>query len=335
MEHPLVSVCLISCNQRRYIGQALESILMQETDFPFEIIAGDDSSDDGTLQALDGYRMQTAGRVRILPSTGRLGRTGNVLRTFAQCRGRYVAMIEGDDYWTSPRKLQKQVDLMEKNPDTSVCFHNALIMSEDGSMPVHFVPDEHKEVATLEDLLSGNFIPSASVIYRRLDTVAYPDIFAPLPVADWPLHALHAEKGSIRYIDDVMSVYRLHGSSAWSSRGWRFQTENTFLTLDALNKHFSVGALLRTAQAKEKILGARIREATIRMNIREFDQAAGMLYDVLHFRPDLHEIRLARAFALVQINRLQDATRELEDLLRRKPDHAGAQALLDKIYCTV
>jgi glycosyltransferase involved in cell wall biosynthesis len=335
MAQPLVSVCLISCNHRRYIGQALESILMQETVFPFEIIAGDDCSDDGTAQALDGYRMQTSGRVQILPSPKRLGVVDNVLRTLSLCSGRYVALIEGDDYWTSPRKLQKQVDLMERHPDTTVCFHDALVMNEEAGLPSHFAPEDQKEVSTLVELLSGNFIPTASVMYRRLEGFAFPEVFKILPTVDWPLHALHAEKGTIRFIDEVMSVYRLHSASAWNSRGWRHQTESLFLGLDAMNKYFSVGALHRTAEAKDKLLGARIREATIRMNIRDFDQAAGMLYDVLYFRPDLHEIRLARAFALVQINRLQDATRELEDLLRRKPDHAGALALLDKIYCTV
>jgi glycosyltransferase involved in cell wall biosynthesis len=333
MDTPLVSVCLISYNQRRYIGQALESVLMQAGDFPIEIVVGDDSSDDGTIQALHGYGMQTAGKVRLLPVDRHRGLSGNILRTLEACRGRYVAIIEGDDYWTSPRKLARQVGLMEAHPETAVCFHDALKISENHGMPSNFVPDGQKEVSGLDDLLAWNFIPSSSVVYRRQQSLPYPISFVPLPMSGWPMHALHAQFGSIRYIDDVMSVYRLHAGSAWSSSSWRVQTEGVFRALDVMNRHFSIGVANRTVMAREKLLGDRIRESTVLMNLRDYEKASVMLDDVLSFEPDLHEIRLARAYALVQLGRLKESARELEELIRRSPDHAGAIAMREKICC--
>jgi glycosyltransferase involved in cell wall biosynthesis len=335
MERPVLSVCLITYNQRAFIAQAVESILLQNTSFPIEIVAGDDCSTDGTGVILDGYKMQYPEKFRMLPATRRRGVVGNFVRTLSCCAGKYVALLEGDDYWTSPRKLQKQVDLLEAHPETSICFHDALVMREGGGGPVRFAPQHQKEVSTLEDLLHGNFIPTASAVYRHDPNQSYPRELECLPMVDWPLHALHARRGDVRFIEEVMSVYRLHSGSVWSSRGWRYQTENIFRALDVLNHYFKGGSLAAAARGKEKILAERLKEATGLMNARAFAEAIDMLRDVLAFRPTLLDVRLALAFALLQIDRPRESATELEEILRRDPGHAGAQALLDKIYCPV
>src|SRR5262249_26249784 len=119
------SVLLITYNHARFVTEALESILMQQTDFDFEIVVADDGSTDRTFEIIKEY----AGRephMRLLPAESNLGISRNYQRGFAACRGDYVAVIEGDDYWISPRKLQMTASYLDRNPKCSFCFHRVI-----------------------------------------------------------------------------------------------------------------------------------------------------------------------------------------------------------------
>ncbi len=127
---PLVSVRLVTYNHEKWIAQCLESILMQRTDFPFEVIVGEDCSTDGTLEIVLAYAERHPDKIRVLPAEANLGAMTNSYRVQQACRGKYHAMIEGDDYWIDPLKLQKQVDFMEANPDMTLCFHNVFVVND-------------------------------------------------------------------------------------------------------------------------------------------------------------------------------------------------------------
>jgi len=125
---PLVSVSLVTYQNREFIEQAMESIMAQETDFPFEVVAGDDGSDDGTFDVLGVYHERYPEKVRLFRSKRNLGRhTGNsrlnLIRNLQACRGKYIALLEGDDYWTFAGKLQAQVEFMERG-GYDLVFHN-------------------------------------------------------------------------------------------------------------------------------------------------------------------------------------------------------------------
>lgn len=207
-----VSVPIITYNQAKFIGKAIESVLEQKTNFEFEILIGDDFSIDGTREIISDYASRYPDKVIPVLHPKNLGRNGmfNTLETYKLAKGDYIASMDGDDYWTDPLKLQKQVDFLDEHSDFAVCFHNALITYEDGS-PSELVNDENqKAISTIEDLIGEDeiwFMATSSVLFRNcIDT--YPKWFIESVSGDIPRYVLLAKRGKIGYLPDVMSVYR-------------------------------------------------------------------------------------------------------------------------------
>ncbi len=213
-----VSVFILTYNQERFIAQAIEGALMQKTGFPFEIVVADDCSTDGTREVIRQYWEKWPDRIRVLLNRHNIHRRG-MIRNFQACRGQYVAVVEGDDYWTSPDKLQRQVDFLDSHPDYTICFHSVRMVWDDGSRePVIFRPLQVRPTYTLRDLLESNFIGSCSTMYRRGVVREYPPWFYLMPVGDWTHHVLHAQHGLIGYLDETMAVYRQHSGGIYSMK---------------------------------------------------------------------------------------------------------------------
>ena len=165
MTVPLVSVRVATYNQEKYIAQCIEGVLMQKTDFPVEIIIGEDCSTDRTREIVLKYRDQNADRIKAILPDQNQGPSLNTMRIQQACQGKYHAMCEGDDYWIDPTKLQKQVDFMEAHPDFSLCFHNAFILNEATAATRLFFESSPKE--SLEfDAVCRLHTPTASVMAR-------------------------------------------------------------------------------------------------------------------------------------------------------------------------
>jgi glycosyltransferase involved in cell wall biosynthesis len=215
----MVTVLVMTCNHERFIAGALDSVLAQETDFDFEILISEDLSTDRTRQIVLDYQGRHPERIRLLLSEHNLHSNEVVARGLRAARGAYIALLDGDDYWTSPDKLQKQVRFLESHPRCSMCFHNARVVDERGVLPPRdWTPAGHPEISTLEEIWMGNFIATCSVMYRNGVLEEIPDWYIPLfPITDWPLHILHAERGEIGYLDEVMGVYRYHPGGLYSS----------------------------------------------------------------------------------------------------------------------
>jgi glycosyltransferase involved in cell wall biosynthesis len=212
-----VSVMILTFNQEKFIAQALDSVLEQQVSFSYEIIVSDDASTDHTPAILADYQSRYPDRIRLLQKEFNLGPYKNFFQTFFDCQGQYIAYLEGDDYWTSPEKLQKQVSFLETHPDCTLCFHNAKSISEENLWePVIYCPDTLKEISTIKELFLGNFIPSVSVMYRRGTVQEIPGWMSKLGMSDWPLHLLHAQQGNLGYINEVMGIYRIHAKGIWS-----------------------------------------------------------------------------------------------------------------------
>lgn len=128
--------------------------------------------------------------------------------------GEFLAILDGDDYWTDSGKLRKQVALMDENTSASICFGRASILYEDGT-PSKLIPPDTRTSWLLDDLLRESFIPTCTVLYRRKFD-ALPSWFEGLSLGDWPLHILQALSGPILFLDEVLAVYRVHGSGGWS-----------------------------------------------------------------------------------------------------------------------
>lgn len=215
MTSPLVSICCLTYNQKNYIRQCLDSLLIQKTNFNFEILINDDASTDGTKEIILEYKKRYPDIIRTV--LHRENQYSKGLRNFTtrylypKARGKYIALCEGDDYWTDPTKLQRQVDYLEAHKDYALCFHPVRVVYE-GSNKEDIYPDTKPKLTTSE-LLKWNFIQTNSVLYRKQD---YKSAAYDLMPADWYMHIYHAQFGKIGYIGRIMSVYRRHEGGIWS-----------------------------------------------------------------------------------------------------------------------
>jgi len=163
----LVSICTITYNHAKFIRQALDGFLMQETNFPFEVLIHDDASTDGTADIIREYAEKYPDIIKpIFQKENQYSKGVQISLTynFPRVKGKYVALCEGDDYWTDPRKLQTQVDFLEANPEFSMCFHPVTVRYEDGSSPDSDYPAKNRYplytgrcVFDVYDLITTNF----------------------------------------------------------------------------------------------------------------------------------------------------------------------------------
>jgi len=245
-----VSVSIITCNHERYIARAIDSVLMQQTDFDFEILIGEDNSTDSTRSIVQHYASRHPGKIRlflhdrtnVIYIHGRPTGRRNLLNNLRQARGKYVALLDGDDYWTDPGKLQKQVDFMEAHADFSICFHNLQVVYDDGHKAPHPSNVDQKETTTIQDLFAGNFIYTASCLFRNGLIKDFPDWFLTVMPGDFPLFILLARHGPMHYLDEIMGVYRVHAGSLWGTRAAAYRTFCTAHMLETLYQNFSTTA---------------------------------------------------------------------------------------------
>ena len=235
VKKPLVSIVCESYNHEPFIRRCIEGFLMQKTDFPIEILIHDDASTDGSADIIRKYAEKHPDVIKpIYQKENQYSKGvriwGNI--QFPRAQGKYIAICEGDDYWTDPLKLQKQVDYMEKHPDCTLCFHNAMIHWYDGSRPDKLYSDSIEERDyTAVELLKLHNPPTASFFFRSSLLNEYITMRnrPRIAVGDRPLIMLCAQKGKTHALPDNMSVYGKHEG------GWT-QFEDAGKTyLDALS----------------------------------------------------------------------------------------------------
>ena len=222
MENVLVSVCCATFNQEDYIAKAIEGFLMQKTNFDFEIIIHDDASTDGTSDIIREYARKYPNIIKpIIQTENQYSKCKRVsYLAWSHAKGEYVALCEGDDYWTDPLKLQKQVDFMEANPECSMCFHAANIVDVTRNAVVDVTRPYNKTFVLPQDNLymgGGHICPSASIVFKRELMANPPEFYFTAPVGDHPLAMLLADQGRIGYLDEVMSVRNLWVPNSWNT----------------------------------------------------------------------------------------------------------------------
>ncbi|HSW02338.1 MAG TPA: glycosyltransferase [Sedimentisphaerales bacterium] len=215
-----VSVTILAYNHERFIADAIEGVLAQNTDFPYEVVVIDDGSRDGTRDVIGRYWERHRDRIRVLLNRHNIGARASIVRAYRACRGRYVASLDGDDYWVCPDKLQRQATFLDDHPDCALCFHSVrAVWDEERQPPVLMRPPRIQEIYTLADLLECNLIQSCSVMYRKGLFCDHPAWVYLTPAMDWAHHILHARHGDIGYIDEPMGVYRHHRNGIYSMTG--------------------------------------------------------------------------------------------------------------------
>lgn len=217
----LVSINCTTYNQEEYIADAIESFLMQKTDFEYEILIGEDCSTDNTKKIVLEYVEKYPDKIRMITSESNVGARKNSMRLLESSKGKYIAECEGDDYWIDPHKLQKQADFMVKNPDCTLCFHAAeIVKAPNKKIGRVSKPYTGNTKAPMEDLIfgGGGFCVTASLFYPRRLMEHPPGFYVEAPVGDYPLQMLLASHGYAYYLDECMAVYRSGVKGSWTLR---------------------------------------------------------------------------------------------------------------------
>jgi len=214
--NPMVSVAMITYQHENYISSAIEGVMQQITNFSIELVIGEDGSEDNTRDICVNFSNAYPQQIKLLPFSKRLGMMDNLKRVFENCRGKYIAFCEGDDYWTDSRKLQKQVEFLEKNPQVYYTFHYSSILN--GDKIIGHRPKSGSGFLKMEDLLFRKTYPSMSLVYRNNKNFheEYSKLIPHFLTADFPLVLLLASKGPGYLFSDNMGVYRLHQGGIYS-----------------------------------------------------------------------------------------------------------------------
>lgn len=208
-----MSVCIRSYNQETFIADALDSVLMQKTNFPFEIIISDDCSTDSTPIILRKYQEQFSEKIRLLLSEKNIGGPENLKRVIEASNAKYVTCLDGDDFYTDEYKLQKQVDFLETHPEYAACFHNTWYADEKGRLCGLFNrPDFHAVHDAHEFISERWFVPIHSAVIRR-EYIEFPEWYNTVMNDDYVVHLSVVKNGPYYYMPDVMVAYRRHSEN--------------------------------------------------------------------------------------------------------------------------
>ncbi len=243
-----VNVIVAAYNHEKFIGECLDNILKQQTNFEVEILIGEDGSSDRTREIVEKYGKQYSDKIKVFLNdpnnvlyidghrTGRL----NYIHLLKQADGKYAAFCDGDDFWTDPLKLQKQVDFLESHPDFAICFHRIKIAEMDGNGKAigSKLSKSVKEITTIKDLAKGNYIAHSSCVFRNKLFKEFPEWCYRVPIFDWPHHLLNASYGKIKYINEAMATYRIHQGNYTSSFKPIERYKRAIQTFEICKKHF-------------------------------------------------------------------------------------------------
>ena len=272
--NPKVSVSIITYNAENYIEDVLESVISQQTNFEFEIVIGDDASSDKTQSILKSYHENYHRLIKLVLHGENVGANQNYLDTLAQCKGQYIAHLDGDDLML-PNKLQIQFDFLEENNLISACFHNMRVFEDQTNKLIRYYNNSKKrKYITFDELISeGAGLCHSSKMFRR---TSIEDINLKLPttiVFDWLMHIIHARHGDVAYIDQVLGEYRNNPNSVVFSNSKKIETvRKDLIKIIEIAKEFG---------ACDRITNKAIARVNFERSLRALEQQNFSLFKVL------------------------------------------------------
>ena len=203
----MVSVSMITYNHERFIADAIEGIVAQKTNFPFELVIGEDCSTDNTRAICIDYQKKYPDIIRLRLPESNQGMMLNWINNINSGQGKYIALCDGDDYWTDPYKLQKQFDFMEANPDFALCSHATYTLMC-GQLDENI--EMGRDILSIKDLISKDWgLLTASLFFRK-DAHKTPDWYYKVKNGDYALQLIVSLSGNIKFLPEYMAVYRQH-----------------------------------------------------------------------------------------------------------------------------
>jgi glycosyltransferase involved in cell wall biosynthesis len=232
---PVVSVCLITYNHAKFIREAIESVLMQQTSFDFEVILADDFSSDGTREIVKEYAQKDS-RIKPILRDKNVGPGKNFLEMLAAGKGKYIAYLEGDDYWTDPLRLQKQVDFLEHNPDYNMTVGRHQILNEkSGKFKNNRELFNINKPLSLKNYIAFNFGHTSTFLFKN--NFDFPEWYATVFAGDQAFFITNTKNKKVKYFDDFFSVYRVNEGGITSSVKAQQSVKNTEKFLDKIDDY--------------------------------------------------------------------------------------------------
>lgn len=240
--NPLVSICCLTYNHAPYIRDAIEGFLMQKTNFPVEILIHDDASTDGTADIIREYEAKYPDIIKPIYQKENQYSKGvriSCVYQFPRARGKYIALCEGDDYWTDPYKLQKQVDFLEANLEYAGCAHQTMVIYENIKKESHEFKINVPEIITINDLLSTRIFHTSSFIFKS-EIIRNNSLPNNVTAGDRALFLLVSSFGKIKFMNEPMAIYRKNNSgiSSWVTVELMEKDKNIVPWISKINPDF-------------------------------------------------------------------------------------------------
>ena len=204
--NPLLSILCITYNHDKFIGEAIDSWLEQKIDFQIEIIIGDDCSTDNTVLEIKKY-LKSNNYIKLIERSKNIGFMNNFIDTYKQCNGKYIAICEGDDYWSDKNKLQMQVDFLENNKDYVLTHTNVFTLNNENKLS-QLKPDNY---CSKNNIYNKNEISTLTAVFRNFN-IDFSEKWSQFMMADWPLWISLSEKGRLKYFGKITGVYRINNT---------------------------------------------------------------------------------------------------------------------------
>lgn len=233
-----VSVIVLAYNRENFITNALDSIVKQKVDFPFEVVVGEDCSTDNTARICMEYQEKYPDIVKVTRNKENLGLLDNFVSAYNRCKGEYIAICDADDFWINKHKLQIQADFLDQNKEYSACFHRALnYYQDDGSKSISNGLHQKKRNTVL-DIINSNPVTFSTSMFRRGLFGEFPSWFNQVKSNDFAVNVLNAEHGDFYFMNKIMTVYRRHRESVWGMSTFEKQALISVLSRQILIEHY-------------------------------------------------------------------------------------------------
>lgn len=236
---PFIAIWMVTYNHGQFIAQAIESVLSQKTSYPYRLYIGEDCSPDNTRAICQDYASRYPDRITLICTEKNNidQNSSNIYNAAFNSGAKYIAMLEGDDYWIDNYKLQKQVDFLEQHADYSMCFSNARVLNSMGMQTIN--APVYKEYYTVEDIVQGDaFIYIPTLLYRNILGFPLPSVYNKTRCGDIAIELLLADTGKGKFFNEDMAVYRQHASSLSRSEAFLSKLERAkFDLFDNFNEY--------------------------------------------------------------------------------------------------
>lgn len=267
----MISVVMITYGHEKYIHEAIEGVLLQQANFPIELIIANDCSPDNTDKIVQNIISSNTTKIKIIyfKHEKNIGMMPNLIFALEKAKGKYIAICEGDDYWVDNEKLQKQFDFLELNSSFSACFTDVSLLKEDKFTP-NALKEKHKKNSDAISIFYNTWIPTLTLVFRNSMLMKpLPKQFNKVFNGDLFLFYLLAQKGEIAYLDLITGVYRQHENGVWSGANRLQQLNKSIVSLKLMNSFFSYDEKINSI-LKERLLNTYWSKCKFHYNSKQY-----------------------------------------------------------------